>query len=218
MRRLIQVANFSALTFLYGVFLITTSGCSTEGVVGGVGGATVFGAVSPTTDIEQVYYLGVFDPQEQIEPTVYRVRIRGQASALNAAKYGSGWVPAQLIDSLNTRIKFNKNTGRTEFSQGDEGTLSKLKTGRRLMMFGPEGFREAPANHRLVIVMGANPEAFFSAVDNVLGSVSQGQRDQRNSQLNKHLFEALLKTDTEIQRLGDLEKSIESKKISDSQN
>ena len=41
------------------------------------------------------------------------------------------------------------------------------------MMFGPEGFREAPANHRLVVVMGADPSAFFEAVDQTLGVIAQ---------------------------------------------
>jgi hypothetical protein len=47
-------------------------------------------------------------------------------------------------------------------------------------MFGPEGFREAPRDHRLVIVMGSSPQKFFSAVDSALGlvaSVTQGQGD-----------------------------------------
>src|SRR5688572_8621385 len=40
-----------------------------------VGGA-IIGSQLPSSDIEQVYYLGVFDPQDQLPPTLYRVRVR----------------------------------------------------------------------------------------------------------------------------------------------
>jgi hypothetical protein len=84
----------SALGALLAAPLIV-SGCSldpaTRNSLAGVGVAVA--GVTPSTNLEQVYYLGVFDPQEQIPPTLYRVRVRGQASALNFTRYASGWVP-----------------------------------------------------------------------------------------------------------------------------
>jgi hypothetical protein len=45
----------------------------------GTGIATGLGAMTPGHEIEQIYYLGSFDPQEQVPPALYRVRVRGQA-------------------------------------------------------------------------------------------------------------------------------------------
>src|SRR6185436_10478783 len=70
----------------------------------------------------------------------------------------------------------------------DQSKLSSLKPGRRLMMFGPEGFREAPADHRLVIVMGANPKAFFEAIDTALGDLSQVSVDSGNKAVMKQML------------------------------
>src|SRR5260370_22843419 len=64
------------------------------------GGATGTLSVSPSNDLEQIYYIGIFDPREQVPQTIYRVRVRGQASALNQMKFATGWVHADLIDSL----------------------------------------------------------------------------------------------------------------------
>lgn len=52
-------------------------------------GTTLLGARTPANEIEQIYYLGVFDPQEQLEPMVYRVRVHGQASPISGMKFGS---------------------------------------------------------------------------------------------------------------------------------
>lgn len=190
---------------------VFTQGCSTEGVIGGTLGFTTVTGMTPSHNLEQVYYLGVFDPQDQIPPTIYRVTVRGQASAISQMNFGSGWVPAHLIDSLNSNISINKKTGLTEITHGGTEQMAAIQAGRRLVQFGPEGFREAPANHRLVIVMGSSPEAYFSAIDEALGSVSQAQEDQRNSNLNKLLFEALLKTTNEKESLLDLKTDLEVK-------
>ena len=176
-----------------------------------------------------MYYLGVFDPQEQLPETVYRLTIHGQASAISGMKFGSGWVHADLIDSLNSRAAFDdsgrititrsvpkKNEG--DNTNGDDSgvvetvTVSKsrdsefpsLETGRRLMLFGPEGFREAPKNHRLVVVMGSNPEAFFNAIDQSLGIVSEVFREQRNTGLAQKIFKAMIKIKDERQALTQL--------------
>lgn len=134
-------------------------------------GATGYFAQAPANEIEQIYYLGVFDPQEQVPPTIYRVTVRGQASALSQMKFGSGWVHASLIDSLQTRAAHDEHGDIVTSSSGD--TKPGIETGRRLMLFGPEGFREAPKDHRLVIVMGSSPDKFFNAMDQSLQYVQK---------------------------------------------
>lgn len=188
------------------------SACETvEGTLTlGILGATFVGGQAPTHEIEQIYYLGVFDPQDQLPPEVYRVRLHGQSSFLNNTKFASGWVRADVIDTLGTSVGFNKESGRIEITKGDDDDLAKIKTGRRLMMFGPEGFREAPADHRLVVVMGASPEAFFQAVDESLGVVSQAIAEQRSAALDRALFEALTRARNERERLVQLQRNIDA--------
>ena len=202
-----------ALLVCFGVAL---SGCENiqDTLTLGVIGATVVGGQAPTHEIEQIYYLGVFDPQDQLPPQVYRVRVHGQSSFLNATKFASGWVPADVIDSLGTSVGFNKDSNRIEITKGKQDELSKLKTGRRLVMFGPEGFREAPANHRLVVVMGASPEKFFAAIDETLGVVAQATQDasqaEKTADLDRKLFEALTRMKNERERLDRLIEATET--------
>lgn len=197
------------------VLLITTTApfyaaCETiEGTIAlGAVGATLAGANSPSNEIQQIYYLGVFDPNEQLPPQVYRVRVHGQASFIGLTRFASGWVHASLIDSLGTQIGFDKDSGNIQITKGDADQLAQVKTGRRLMMFGPEGFREAPKDHRLVVVMGSSPEAFFSAIDEALGSVSEVTQMQRNSALEAMLFKALTETKSEREALQNLERDV----------
>ncbi len=174
------------------VALLGLTGCgSTEGnVVLGAVGATVLGARSASHEIEQIYYFGVFDPQEQLPPQVYRVRVHGQASFISFMRFASGWVHASLIDSLATNVGFSDN-GLT-IEKADNDNLPPFKTGRKLVLFGPEGFREAPKDHRLVLVMGSDPEAFFSAMDSSLGTLSLARTTRRDESLDAKLFAALL--------------------------
>lgn len=167
----------------------------------GFGAATVAGARSASSEIEQIYYLGVLDPRDQLPPTVYRVRVHGQASALGLTNFASGWVKAEVIDSLGTTVSFENNQAKIAPATGAE--LAGFETGRRLVMFGPEGFREAPKGHRLVIVMGSNPQGFFNAVDRSLGIVAEAQVGKRDEALDRKLFEALvhLRNEREALRL-----------------
>ena len=191
-----------------GLAVLGLSACETpEGTLTlGIVGATIVGGQAPSHEIEQIYYLGVFDPQDQLPPEVYRVRVHGQSSFLNRTKFASGWVPAEVIDSLGTTVSATKSG--IEIERGKKEDLAKLKTGRRLMMFGPEGFREAPANHRLVIVMGASPEAFFDAVNEAIGVVAQAQEEQRSAGLDRALFEALANVRDERAKLAEINKDI----------
>ena len=171
---------------------------------------TGVGAVIPGHDIEQVYYLGTFDPQEQVPPSLFRVRVRGQASILSWMRFGSGWVPAELIDSLGSSIEFNKKSGVVKIDRTDAKDLSSLKIGRRLIQFGPEGFREVPKNHRLVLVMGASPEEFFDAMDRALGDVSKAPVEQANVSLHGELFEALSLVMTERELLDSAARDLQA--------
>lgn len=175
----------------------------------GVAGAAALGARTPSQEIQQIYYLGVFDPQEQVPPLVYRVRVHGQASVLSNMKFGSGWVPANLVDSLSTNLNFKEN-GFIGVDKDASTTLAELQTGRRLVMFGPEGFREAPRNQRLVIVMGADPSAFFSAVDQSLGQIGAILENRRDAELQNMLFAALSELNLQQSRLLDLKSDVES--------
>lgn len=155
---------------------------------------TVSGAVSPAHEIEQTYYLGVFDPNDQLPPQVYRLSVRGQASAISNVKFGSGWVPASVVDSLSGHIAYDANatSGSGLTITRDDAMSGGIQTGRRLIQFGPEGFREAPRDHRLVIVMGASPKAFFEAVDRTLGSLSSAGMAQTNLELERDLLKMTL--------------------------
>lgn len=170
-------------------------GCATPQQTAGlvVSGTVATVARTPSQELEQVYYVGVFDPEEQLQPTVYRLTVRGQSSMMSFTKFASGWVPAGIIDSLNGTVSMeDEGSGKISYSKGDSSSEPKFNFDRRLVMFGPEGFREAPRNHRLVIVMGANPKGFFEAVDGALGEISGVSVERRNAALEKQLFEALL--------------------------
>jgi hypothetical protein len=180
---------------LLSITILVFCSCSTEGVIGGAVASTVVGGQSPAHEIQQVYYLGVFDPQEQVPPTIYRLTVRGQASFISNKKFASGWVPAQVIDSLNSHVGIDANgeTGNPLTITPGQEHLSTFETGRRLVMFGPEGFREAPRNHRLVIVMGASPKNFFKGIDMSLGSISQVRYERSNSELQRQIFEEFVR-------------------------
>jgi hypothetical protein len=207
----IAVAVRIALRVVLGHLLIVSlaclSGCAglSPATRNSIAGVALLG-VTPSTDLEQVYYLGMFDPQEQIPPTLYRVRVRGQASALNFNRYASGWVHADLIDSLSTAVKFASKDADANVSvtpaAGED--FKSFTPGRRLVMFGPEGFREAPANHRLVIAMGSSPEKFFSAVDQALGNVAAATQGNSGPGLERSLFREMLRLKSERERLEDL--------------
>ena len=78
------------------------------------------------------------------------------------------------------------------------------------MLFGPEGFREAPKDHRLVIVMGSSPDAFFNAMDNSLGAVNDAIIDSQNSELVSLLFTTLGEMQNEQRLLDEITKDIKN--------
>ena len=182
------------------------AGCASTGqtvaLVGGIGLAgAILGGQAPGNEIEQVYYLGVFDPQEQVPPTIYRLRVHGQASTISNVGFASGWVPAALSDSLTSDIRLDPNVEARQVTATGERLEEPVSTStaRRLVLFGPEGFREAPRNHRLVIVMGSSPEAYFQAIDQVLGAINPSRQAIGN--LKQQLFDELTRTTQERREL-----------------
>ena len=174
--------------------LVTTilhTGCATTAQDVALGTSLGTGVLSrtPSNELEQIYYLGSFDPRGQLPPTIYRIRVHGQASAFSNVQFASGWVPAGVIDSLGSSMKFRN--GDLEITKGNDPIT--LDVHRRLMQFGPEGFREAPANHRLVIVMGADPSKYFQGIETALGQISKFDAKQDNDQLKLILIKELVR-------------------------
>ncbi|MBT4043534.1 MAG: hypothetical protein HOK21_17505 [Rhodospirillaceae bacterium] len=170
------------------------TGCQTgpAEISAGIVGATILGGRSAANEIEQTYYLGIFDEREQLPEAVYRVRLHGQASAISATKFASGWLPAQFVDTLGTSVTFDKKGKAPVIGKvGDDVSAKAFKTGRRLILFGPEGFREAPANHRLVVVMGSSPDAFFNAINQSVGTIAAATQGNDRAVSQSELFDAL---------------------------
>lgn len=186
---------------------LACAGCSALSVAQrntliGVGAVALAGR-SPSSDLEQTYYLGTFDPQDQLPPALYRLRVRGQASFLSGVEFASGWVRAELVDSL-TGSKELTEANPFMKAQGTPTADSGLVTGRRLVMFGPEGFREAPRNHRLVVVMGSSPAKFFEGIDSAMATVALARHGESGAALDKELFGTLLRLQAERERLDDV--------------
>lgn len=112
-----------------GFLLLLLTGCETQfqSIALGAVGATVLGAQAPNNEIEQIYYLGSFDPQDQLPPQVYRVRVHGQASAISGTKFASGWVQSKLIDSLGTSVSFEKGSKNPKIQTCPTGIQPRLK-------------------------------------------------------------------------------------------
>jgi hypothetical protein len=160
-------------------------------------------AIAPSNEIEQIFYLGVFDSQSQVPQTIYRIRIHGQASMLNSMKFGSGWVKSDLIDSLTSQAEI---VNQSNSLSGDNGKIFDEQLGidsqRKLIAFGPEGFRVSPKNHRLVVVMGSSPDAFFSSVDRVLGEQSKVHNTAVSQELVRLLFDSLTSVNAQKKSLS----------------
>ena len=77
-------------------------------------------------------------------------------------------------------------------SQDDTTKVSLEGAGRGLILFGPEGFREAPRKHRLVVIMGASPEDVEQAFSSALGSVAKVKFGQSGGSLDRELFSLML--------------------------
>lgn len=153
----------------------------------------VAASVTPSFDLEQTYYLGSFDPAGQLPPTLYRIRVRGQSSMLNQTKFASSWVPAEVVDALTGSASLNTKSGAITIGKdSDNPGFNINESGRRLMQFGPEGFRSAPKGHRLVILMGASPETVEQAFASALGSVAMASNGASGNAVDREALKALL--------------------------
>ena len=177
-------------------------GCNTDQVLYGSVAGTIVGAQSPTSEVEQTYYLGVFDEQEQLPAQVYRVRLRGQASSISFTKFASGWLPADVVDTLGTTITFDKEQAAVTLERDPNIGDNAVPTGRKLILFGPEGFRRAPKGHRLVVVMGSSPQTYFDAVSRSLGSIAAVTQGRAPAITDRELFHALVQLKAERDRLN----------------
>lgn len=178
--------------------LLMQTGCGTvtQQTVSALTGA---GMLIPNADIRQTYYLGSFDPTSQLPPSIYRIRVSGQSSILNQTRFASGWYPAGLVDSLTGQLGMDVKSG-TITPSGSTETTSNL-TGRGLVMFGPEGMRDAPRNHRLVVIMGADPAQVEQAFSSALRTVASVRFGQSGAALDRDLFERLMLLGTEREQL-----------------
>jgi hypothetical protein len=152
---------------------------------------TVGLSLTPSFDLEQTYYLGSFDPAGQLPPTLYRIRVRGQSSILNNTKFASSWVPAEVVDALTGSAQLDKS-GKVTIESDIAHAKNINESGRRLMQFGPEGFRSAPKNHRLVILMGASPETVEQAFSQALGTVAMAASGASGNAVDRDALKALL--------------------------
>ncbi len=189
---------------IVGLVCLSLAACgSTRSNLAATAGATLYAAIAPSSEIEQIYYLGAFDPLEQVPPTIYRVRVRGQASTLSNTRFASGWVPAPLIDSLGGSVAFQgEKKTQVTLTKADDAYESVLPVGRRMIMFGPEGFRESPANHRLVIVMGSDPDKFFQGMDQAVGAWNEALLERGDTELSLLLLRANLAVQRDRDRLA----------------
>jgi hypothetical protein len=201
-----------ACALVTGALASTLAACDskTGNITLGVLGLTALGASSTSSEIEQIYYVGIFDPQDQLDPQVYRIRVHGQASLLGVTKFASGWVPAAAVDSLGTQIGFDKQTNQFKITPSNGVSSDAIQAQRKLVMFGPEGFRESPQGHRLAIAMGSDPEAFFTAVNTSLTEVTKTLAARRDDALMKSLFEELVKVNSETRELDGLSRELDA--------
>ena len=128
---------------------LTLAACDskTGNITLGALGITALGAGSASSEIEQIYYVGIFDPQDQLDPQVYRIRVHGQASLIGFTKFASGWVPASVVDSLGSSIGYDKTTQQFKVTPTNGQSSDAIQAQRKLVMFGPEGFREIGRAH-----------------------------------------------------------------------
>ncbi len=153
---------------------------------------TVGLSLTPSFDLEQTYYLGSFDPAGQLPPTLYRIRVRGQSSILNNTKFASSWVPAEVVDALTGSAQLDVKSGKVTIESDTAHANNINESGRRLIQFGPEGFRSAPKNHRLVILMGASPETVEQAFSQALGTVAMAASGASGNAVDRDALKALL--------------------------
>lgn len=123
-----------------------------------------------STGFSEYYYLGIYDAQEQLPQEMYRFRLAGYGNPFTKVKFASGWLPAAMVDPIDSDLSFGSNDGKVSYSStAGDGARSTFKSFRPFYIFGPEGFRKAPQDHRLCIIMSANPEKIFQMAERFAG-------------------------------------------------
>ena len=194
----------SAGVLALGVWLAALGGCGMTVVQRNLVTGTGAASLAPSAEIEQTYYLGSFDPRGQLPPAIYRIRVRGQSSILNATRFASSWVPAEVVDSLSGSLAIDAKNGKLSIERDSATSSSLADAGRRLMLFGPEGFREAPTGHRLVVIMGSDPQMVEQAFSEALGSVAQVKFGRAGVPVERDIFALLLGLGQEREQLNAL--------------
>lgn len=192
---------------------------STAAIVAGttVAGTMVMGStVGP--ELKQVIYLGSYDPQGQLPPEVYRITVRGQGSMTSGVGFASGWVPAIVADALGSSVSIDPSSGGVKLNAASGvGVLNNptLGTGRRMVLFGPDGFRVAPKDHRLVIVMGSNADAYFEMIDRALGDMGRLGLQSQDQAVSRAVLVREAGLDTERDELSRLIEKLQVAEIED---
>ena len=210
MRRVSELCSRVILSSVCFISFSNLIGCATteQSIALGVAGVTFVGGSIPSSEIEQVYYLGIYDERSQLPPEFYRIKVHGQASALSDMTFGSGWVPAKLVDTLNPDSQAMLSKSDIDSATGQSPCGTDFLTGRKLILYGPEGFRRVPNCYRLALVMGADPSAFFSAMDQTLGYIHTVKSEERDNILTIQLLKHQSQLHSESSRLEDLEDSL----------
>src|SRR5437588_13007666 len=91
-------------------------------------------------------------------------------------RFATGWVPSEAVDTLGSRVEMDLETGKVTLVKEDDNKLTAaLTAGRRQVLFGPEGFREAPKNHRLAIFMGSSADKYFGEITGGFGGAQSAR-------------------------------------------
>lgn len=172
-----------------------------------VGAVTAVGGQAPTHEVEQIYYLGIYDPEEQLPQQIYRVKVHGQSSLLSNVRFSSGWVPAKLVDTLDVSLNFDQERNRLTLQpSSNHADIAALQSGKKHVLFGPEGHRVAPKDHRLVIVMASSAEKYFDTITDTLDQVSKFQTQTDNSRVVRELMLELSRRSLEREKLEQMQR------------
>ena len=174
------------------------------------------------TQVYTQHYIGVYDVEEQTTQELYRITIKGTATALSKTDYASGWVPSEAADLLGNQIGFDKDNGEIKMSQNKdllpEGRI--LPPTRRYYEMGPMGVTQNPQDGRFVIVMSSNPDHFFKkmAALTKYGQEEDGQQAKAGSyaKMTSDLNEKRVKVKSDISatqlKLAEIERALETQK------
>jgi hypothetical protein len=137
------------------------------------------------TTATETFYLGRFDPINQLPQELYRFKVTGNSSWFHETHFASGWLPAKAVDPLEATVGIDKNNPYARdvhplgenSSKGQSESKNYLEAYRTMRLFGPEAFLEVPKDLRFVVVMSANPNKFFQAAGLLAGNKPSDEAD-----------------------------------------